>query len=392
MNVIINILESIGYVYYMSNYLLNDSKYKKGCEIFLFFISFFFLSISEWFNEIDSISLFSINLVTFICCYKLSKRNAIEILFAIFYIETLIIISNILALCFGIFIFNSSIDVLYATLEKLYLLSLLSKFILCLTSFLSIKVIKRSNYGYSKSLLLLLIITGMIYFCLSSSFLELIEKSYNTNSTLRFLIILSFILILCYCMFNIIKKENYDALLKSLEYSELNNMKFYIEATKSINDENVRLKHCIDNLMCMVKKNQDINIDFAVSNDRTEFVKTKDEVINNIFNTIIVMYKKKNIQWMIAIETCFEEIDKVDIAIILGTLLKTVAENAHDQDSIVFKAKEMDNLYLISLKCSYNNEELEEFEVINKISQKYQGVINRKIENKYLYYDILLKK
>lgn len=394
MNLIINILESVGYVYYISNYLFNDSKYKKKCSIFLFLISVFFLSVSEWLNEIDPISLFSINVITFICCYKLSKKSNIEILFAIFYIETLIIVSNILSLCFGTYIFNNSIEMIYSNGDRLGILSFFSKCILCIISFLSTKVIKKSSYGYSKSLSLLLTITAMIFFCLSSGFLELVENSYNINSTFKFLIILSFILILCYMMFNTLKKENYDTLLKSLEYSELSSMKFYIEATKSISDENIRLKHHIDNLMCILNRDQSANIDLNVLNDRTQFVKTKNEVINSIFNTIIIMYKQKNIQWMIAIETCFEKIDQVDIAIILGTLLKTAAENTNDQDSIIFKAKEMENLYLISLNCSYDGDQdkFEKLEIIYKIAKKYKGIINRNIENKYLSYDILLKK
>ena len=45
---------------------------------------------------------------------------------------------------------------------------------------------------------------------------------------------------------------------KNIQYSEFENMKFFIEATKSINDENRKLKHCLENVLLIL--NAKVNI------------------------------------------------------------------------------------------------------------------------------------
>ena len=103
-------------------------------------------------------------------------------------------------------------------------------------------------------------------------------------------------------------------MIKNIQYSEFENMKFFIEATKSINDENRKLKHCLENVLLILnkeKQNQNIkNICLKLQNikNNTQFIETENNVINNIFNTVMLVYKDKNIQWNLYLESSLLEI------------------------------------------------------------------------------------
>ena len=139
---------------------------------------------------------------------------------------------------------------------------------------------------------------------------------------------------------------------KNIQYSEFENMKFFIEATKSINDENRKLKHCLENVLLILnkeKQNQNIkNICLKLQNikNNTQFIETENNVINNIFNTVMLVYKDKNIQWNLYLESSLLEIESLDLAIILDSLLKLVIENIDTNKEVVFKTREKSKFYL----------------------------------------------
>ena len=61
------------------------------------------------------------------------------------------------------------------------------------------------------------------------------------------------------CEFHLTLKKNYKQMKKNIQYSEFENMKFFIEATKSINDENRKLKHCLENVLLILKSSSFAN-------------------------------------------------------------------------------------------------------------------------------------
>ena len=97
---------------------------------------------------------------------------------------------------------------------------------------------KKRNFAYSKSLLILVIIISISFCTLAYSFLNLLSNQVDQQTYFTLLISLSILLILNYALYNILKEENYKQMKKNIQYSEFENMKFFIEATKSINDEN----------------------------------------------------------------------------------------------------------------------------------------------------------
>lgn len=133
-------------------------------------------------------------------------------------------------------------------------------------------------------------------------------------------------------------------------------MKFFIEATKSINDENRKLKHCLENvLLILEKEKQNKNIKNIclklqnIENNTPQFIETENSVINNIFNTVMLVYKDKNIHWNLYFESNLSEIESLDLAIILDSLLKLVIENIDLSKEVVFKTREKSKFYYLSL-------------------------------------------
>ena len=99
---IINFFETLGYVYFVSQYINTNEKYKPLHSYFLFISSLVILTVSSYLTNIDQISLFIINAIAFLICYWYSNNSLIEIIFLLLYVETLIIISNIFSLFFSI--------------------------------------------------------------------------------------------------------------------------------------------------------------------------------------------------------------------------------------------------------------------------------------------------
>ena len=80
--------------------------------------------------------------------------------------------------------------------------------------------------------------------------------------------------------------------------------------------------------------------------NNAQFIETKNNVINNIFNTVMLVYKDKNIQWNLYLESSLLEIESLDLAIILDSLLKLVIENIDTNKEVVFKTREKSKFYL----------------------------------------------
>ena len=397
---VVNFFESLGYVYFVSQCINRSEKYKLLHSYFLFIASLAILTVSSYLTHIDQISLFLINAIAFLICYWYSSNSSIEIIFLLFYVETLIIISNIFSLFLFQNIFHTSISLIFSTPRLLILTSLFSKLLFCSLSFFSAKIMKKRNFAFSKSLLILVIIISISFFTLAYSFTNLVSNRVDQQTYFIFLISLSVLLVLNYLLYNTLKEENYKQMIKNIQYSEFENMKFFIEATKSINDENRKLKHCLENVLLILKKekqNQDIkNICLKLQNieNNAQFIETENNVINNIFNTVMLVYKDKNIQWNLYLESSLLEIESLDLAIILDSLFKLVIENIDTNKEVVFKTREKSKFYYLSLSfyCKDKSESELYPLLLENIIRKYSGEMIIKTNNNKTYCDILLKK
>ena len=397
---IINFFESLGYVYFISHYIHTNHKYKPIHTYVVFTASVAILTASSFFTEIDQISLFVINAIAFLICWQCSDNSLIEIIFLLFYVETLIIISNILALFLSCIILHSRISIIFSSPQLLFMTSLFSKLLFCLLSFFSIKIIKKRNYAFSKSMLILVFIISISFLTLAYSFTRLITNHFNQYTIIILLIILSILLILNYVLFHVLKEENYNQMMKTIQLAELENMKFYIEATKSISDENTKLKHYLDNVLLILKKekqNQEIkNLCFKLENleSNIHFIETENNIMNNIFNTIMLIYKEKHIQWNLYLESNLLEIESLDLAIIIDSLLKLAIENINSNEEVIFKTKERSKFYYLSLSFHYQKKlDTESYYILlENIIKKYSGEMTIKTSHNQLFCDIILKK
>lgn len=396
---IINFFESLGYIYFVSQCINRNEKYKPLHSYCLFMASLAILTVSSYFTHIDQISLFLINAIAFLICYRYSDNSSIEIIFLLLYAETLIIISNIFSLFLFQNIFHTSISLIFSTPRFLILISLFSKLLFCSLSFFSAKIMKKRNFTFSKSLLILVIIISVSFCTLAYSFLNLLSNRVDQQAYFTLLISLSILLILNYVLYNILKEENYKQMKKNIQYSEFENMKFFIEATKSINDENRKLKHCLENVLLILKKekqNKNIkNICLKLQNieNNTQFIETENNVINNIFNTVMLVYKDKNIHWNLYLESNLLEIESLDLAIILDSLLKLVIENIDLSKEVVFKTREKSKFYYLSLSfyCK-GKSKIELYPILlENIIKKYSGEMIIKTSDK-ICCDIILNK
>lgn len=173
---VVNFFESLGYVYFVSQCINRNEKYKPLHSYCLFMLSLVILTVSSYFTTIDQISLFLINAIAFLICYRYSSNSSIEIIFLLLYAETLIIISNIFSLFLFQNIFHKSISLIFSTPRLLLLVSLFSKLLFCSLSFFSSKIMKKRNFAYSKSLLILVIIISISFCTLAYSFLNLLSN------------------------------------------------------------------------------------------------------------------------------------------------------------------------------------------------------------------------
>ena len=397
---VVNFFESLGYVYFVSQCINRNEKYKPLHSYCLFMLSLVILTVSSYFTTIDQISLFLINAIAFLICYRYSGNSSIEIIFLLLYVETLIIISNIFSLFLFQNIFHKSISLIFSTPRLLLLVSLFSKLLFCSLSFFSSKIMKKRNFAYSKSLLILVIIISISFCTLAYSFLNLLSNRVDQHTYFTLLISLSILLILNYALYNILKEENYKQMKKNIQYSEFENMKFFIEATKSINDENRKLKHCLENVLLILKKEkQNKNIKNIclklqnIENNPPQFIETENSVINNIFNTVMLVYKDKNIHWNLYFESNLLEIESLDLAIILDSLLKLVIENIDLSKEVVFKTREKSKFYYLSLSFYCKGKSKTELYpiLLENIIKKYSGEMIIKTNDK-ISCDIILNR
>lgn len=397
---IVDMLETFGYIYFISKYISTNQRFKKIYAMSLYFILLLVLEMSYIIPDSDSIILLIMNCLTFFYCYRFSNNSNIEIIFLLLLTETLIIISNIFSLLIVKFLFNYSIEFIFSTPTILINVSLLSKILFCIIGILLLRIDRQRVYVYSKSILILVIINIIIFSSLSYIFSNLVTYRLNESSVVFILISLSTVFILNYVLFNTLKKENHDQLLKSLKNKELEDMRFLIEATKSINDDNIRLRHYLTNINMILKNNNSYNdfneFKFEICNQENDinFIESSNSIINTIFNTTMHLYAKQKIIWKIYLESDLSCIEDIDLAIILDTLLKLAAENLSSKKEIIFRAKERENFYLLSLVFHYESDFGAEQQLYNltKIVNKYFGTINLKKQKNTFICDLIIKK
>ncbi len=108
----------------------------------------------------------------------------------------------------------------------------------------------------------------------------------------------------------------------------------------------------------------------------------------------MLVYKDKDIQWSLYLESNLLEIESLDLAIILDSLLKLVIENIDTNKEVVFKTREKSNFYYLSLSFYCKNKSETELYplLLENIIRKYSGEMIIKTNNNKTYCDIILNK
>ena len=111
---VVNFFESLGYVYFVSQWINRNEKYKLLHSYFLFIASLVILTVSSYLTHIDQISLFLINAIAFLICYWYSSNSSIEIIFLLLYVVTfkyifIISVSKYISYKYITYFFNASI-------------------------------------------------------------------------------------------------------------------------------------------------------------------------------------------------------------------------------------------------------------------------------------------
>lgn len=94
------------------------------------------------------------------------------------------------------------------------------------------------------------------------------------------------------------------------------------------------------------------------------------------------------------LESSLLEIESLDLAIILDSLLKLVIENIDTNKEVVFKTREKSKFYYLSLSfyCKDKSETELYPLLLENVIRKYSGEMIIKTNNNKTYCDILLKK
>ena len=95
---IIDLLESVGYSYFITHYLSKNKYYKKGFIFILILVSFLILQCRTYYNQEDWVLIVLVALFTLIYAKILFTNRILEIIFVLLFSESMILFSNIASL------------------------------------------------------------------------------------------------------------------------------------------------------------------------------------------------------------------------------------------------------------------------------------------------------
>lgn len=369
MFILIDLLESVGYSYFITNYLSKNKYYKNGFIFVLIAVSFIILQCNSMFTNIDYLSVILINFFTFLFAMFLFSNSILEIIFALLFSESIILFSNITSLVV-VSIFNHCI--IYNMLVDPTLMiisSILSKFLYFMIAYLLLKARRVKTVISCISMIYLLIIYGIIFLVSIVGFSAAMHGKIKSNSFMIFLFLLSSVFILIYYMYLKMKEENIIYLDSMMMIKEQEHMRNFMQSLSSIYEQNRILRHDIKNMLILLNCNltdeqKEIMGEIKNRTYTTPMILTSNEALNTIINSKIIAHKDTKIDWRFYMETDLKEMDKIDLAILLGNLLDNALENLGKYKIIRIYAKQINDMYYLKIQNSIDGPVLKQNKIL----------------------------
>ena len=250
----------------------------------------------------------------------------------------------------------------------------------------------------SKSIIILLIIYGIILLASITGFSIFMHGKIKDNFFVVLLFLLSSLFIFIYYLYLKIKEDNIQYLNMVMMTKEQEHMDTFIHTLSSIHEQNRILRHDIKNMLLVL--NQDFTDEqktiMTELKNRTYTISTiltQNETLNMIINSKIIAHQDETIDWQFYIESELNQVDKIDLAILLGNLLDNAIESLGKNKHIQIKTKQINNMYYIKvqnsidesvlnknkgLKSTKANSELHGYGIksVKRIVEKYEGNID----------------
>lgn len=386
-NILTDLIESIGYILFLSKYLNKNDKYRKEYTSLMVLISFVILQVNSIFNEIDDISTVAISIFGFIYSYLFFSNSILEILFALLFSESMILFTNILALTTASYILQISFFELISVPFDFEIVSLSSGILYIVISIGLLKIKRTFSSVSSKSMIYLFFAHLIIFISVAFLFIKIMNGTIKFRYAELIVLMLSSMFILLYFMYNNLKEENEKNIENIIINIENKNMKEYIETISLIYEENKIIRHDLKNILLVLK--DETNSKEETLKDIEQHIYTmpifftSNNTFNDIVNSKIKLYKDKNIDWRFYIESDLHNIKRIDLAIILGNLLDNACENIGKESVLEIRTKIVNNHYLLNISNSIDFSVLETNKklISNKSKKELHGYGLKSIKN-----------
>lgn len=384
-----SIIECYMITHYISNFLdfkLNENKFKKKM-LFLTLTAFNNIILSQ-FLQIDALIGIIQLIIALVFTFVFMKGSYFKKIFVSFTSIFLILIINSGVLFIFSKILNEDIQVLVSSIGIFRLLILfITKFLYYILTLILIKIFKKDEYRLSKEDLIYILIVFLINLIIGNLMFEYALKN-NNNFSMLFNIIFVFLVstnIISYLLLRRIKynanneKENTDNVNTTFNASEITptlnlkhkkHNKLYNEAEDYLNQNNNQ-----EPSAAIIPDSSFIN---AVANSKLQECNRKKIKLNINCTRLINIFSEEDMGIILSIvldktiEHC--SYDKISSKIDL----KIVNENNHL--SIIISFTHNDNF----ISGAYKNS-LTEDVIINRIVEKYQGLITFDDKEKNLF-------
>ena len=395
---IIDLLESVGYSYFITHYLSKNKYYKKGFIFILILVSFLILQCRTYYNQEDWVLIVLVALFTLIYAKILFTNRILEIIFVLLFSESMILFSNIASLLCVSLINRSDVYNILSEPSLMTMTFFYSRFLYFLIAYLLLKAKRVDIVIPSKSIIILLIIYGIILLASITGFSIFMHGKIKDNFFVVLLFLLSSLFIFIYYLYLKIKEDNIQYLNMVMMTKEQEHMDTFIHTLSSIHEQNRILRHDIKNMLLVL--NQDFTDEqktiMTELKNRTYTISTiltQNETLNMIINSKIIAHQDETIDWQFYIESELNQVDKIDLAILLGNLLDNAIESLGKNKHIQIKTKQINNMYYIKvqnsidesvlnknkgLKSTKANSELHGYGIksVKRIVEKYEGNID----------------
>lgn len=398
--IIVDFIESMVYVLFLSRTLTPNSKFKVVYAILFILVSFLLLQLTHTLNHIVIVIIMIC--LSYLYLHTLFIDKIIDKLFVIIFAETLIIVSNIISISAFIFICENVNSFKDFNNNILFKSSVISKIIfLCLT-LLAILYKKRKYLKiHTKSSVILLCISLLSFITLSNGLSNLIKKNINFNIYNMLLIFLCILLLSVFYLYSVLCDESNTMLETKLKLKDQEYIIGNIKVVTSLYDENRMLRHDINYLIKCLESHEVPIMESDILRkieDRANFNDLffcENNTLSYLINSRKAIESNKNIEWRIYIETCLDKLDIVDMVLLFDNSFEYLFES-YTPKSLKITCKENDNWYLIFIEANYycinwkGSKKIEER--MRSIVKKTGGDLTIEVCDKILKIEMVIKK